>query len=77
MGQKITLKIGGRDYPLTAESEELEQMMRLAAVDVDKALRTSWFLWQCRRQSGSCMRRKSGKCLRMKCFRLIPGLPPI
>ena len=38
MGQKITLKIGGRDYPLTAESEELEQMMRLAAVDVDKAL---------------------------------------
>ena len=38
MGQKVTLKIGGRDYSLTAESEELEQMMRLAAVDVDKSL---------------------------------------
>ena len=31
MGQKITLKIAGRDYNLTAQSEEQEAILRRAA----------------------------------------------
>ena len=31
MGQKITLKISGRDYGLTAQSEEQEAILRRAA----------------------------------------------
>ncbi len=31
MGQKITLKIAGRDYGLTAQSEEQEAILRRAA----------------------------------------------
>lgn len=38
MDQSITLKIAGREYPLKASSPEMEQLMRLAAEDVNKML---------------------------------------
>ncbi len=38
MGQSVKLKIAGREYPLTAVSPEQEQMMRLAAKDVNDML---------------------------------------
>lgn len=38
MGQRIKLKIAGREYPLEAASPEMERMMRLAASDVNKVL---------------------------------------
>ncbi len=34
-GQSVTLKIANRDYSLTAASPEQEQLMRLAAKDVN------------------------------------------
>lgn len=37
-GQSITLKIGGRDYPLKVKSPESEQYMRLAAEDINDLL---------------------------------------
>ena len=38
MDQSITLKIAGKEYPLKATSPEMEQMMRLAAEDVNAML---------------------------------------
>ena len=38
MGQNIKLKIAGKEYSLTAASEEQEQLMRLAARDVNEML---------------------------------------
>ena len=38
MDQSITLKIAGREYPLKASSPEMEQLMRLAAEDVNRML---------------------------------------
>ncbi len=38
MGQSIKLKIAGREYSLTASSEEQESLMRLAAKDVNEML---------------------------------------
>ncbi len=38
MGQKVKLKIAGKEYPLTAVTPEQEQMMRLAAKDVNEML---------------------------------------
>ena len=38
MDQSITLKIAGKEYPLRASSPEMEQLMRLAAEDVNKML---------------------------------------
>ena len=38
MGQSIKLKIAGKEYSLTAASEEQEQLMRLAARDVNEML---------------------------------------
>ncbi len=38
MGQSVKLKIAGKDYALTAASPEQEQMMRLAAKDVNEML---------------------------------------
>jgi len=37
-GQSITLKIAGKEYPLRADTPELEQLMRLAAEDVNAML---------------------------------------
>lgn len=34
-GQSITLKIAGREYPLKAKTPEAEQVMRLAAEDIN------------------------------------------
>jgi len=42
-GQKIKLVISGRTYPMEAETPEVEQLMRLAAEDVDGMLKKlSW-----------------------------------
>ena len=38
MGQKITLKIAGRDYSLTAQSEEQEATLRRAADAINNRL---------------------------------------
>ena len=38
MEQSITLKIAGKDFPLKAPSPEMEQIMRLAAEDVNARL---------------------------------------
>lgn len=38
MDQSITLKIAGKDFPLKAQSPEVEQIMRLAAEDVNARL---------------------------------------
>ncbi len=38
MGQSVKLKIAGREYSLTASSEEQEGLMRLAARDVNERL---------------------------------------
>lgn len=38
MAQSITLKIAGKEYPLMANSPEMEQVMRLAAEDINKML---------------------------------------
>jgi cell division protein ZapA (FtsZ GTPase activity inhibitor) len=38
MGQKITLKIAGRDYSLTAQSEEQEATLRRAADTINNRL---------------------------------------
>ena len=38
MGQKITLKIAGRDYSLTAQSEEQEAPLRRAADAINNRL---------------------------------------
>lgn len=38
MDQSITLKIAGKEYPLKASSPEMEQLMRLAAEDVNNML---------------------------------------
>ncbi len=38
MGQKITLKIAGRDYSLTAQSEEQEATLRRAADAINSRL---------------------------------------
>lgn len=38
MGQRIKLKIGGKEYELVAETPEMEQLMRLAADEVDVML---------------------------------------
>lgn len=38
MGQKITLKIAGRDYNLTAQSEEQEATLRRAADAINSRL---------------------------------------
>lgn len=37
-GQNITLKIAGKEYPLKAKSPEAEQIMRLAAEDINAML---------------------------------------
>ncbi|HIQ85435.1 MAG TPA: cell division protein ZapA [Candidatus Cryptobacteroides excrementigallinarum] len=36
--QRITLLIGGRPYPMVAESPEMERLLRLAAEDVNEML---------------------------------------
>lgn len=38
MAQSITIKIGGIEYPLVANSPEVEQLYRLAAEDINKLL---------------------------------------
>ena len=38
MGQRVNLKIAGKEYELDAASPEMEQMMRLAAADVNGML---------------------------------------
>ena len=38
MGQSVKVKIAGKEYSLTAASEEQEQLMRLAAKDVNEML---------------------------------------
>lgn len=38
MGQSVKLKIAGKEYSLTAASEEQEQLMRLSARDVNEML---------------------------------------
>ncbi len=38
MGQSVKLKIAGKEYSLTAASEDQEQLMRLAAKDVNEML---------------------------------------
>jgi len=38
MGQKITLKIAGREYPLEAPSPEMEGLLRKGAKDVNNLL---------------------------------------
>ena len=38
MEQSITLKIAGKDYPLKANSPEMEQLMRLAAESINQKL---------------------------------------
>lgn len=38
MDQSITLKIAGKEYPLKASSPEMEQLMRIAADDVNAML---------------------------------------
>lgn len=37
-GQRITLKIAGKDYPLKAASPEMEQIMRIAAETINQKL---------------------------------------
>lgn len=37
-GQSITLKIAGKEYPLKARNPEAEQLMRLAAEDINAML---------------------------------------
>ncbi len=37
--QRIKLVISGREYPMEAESPSMEQLMRLAAEDVDNLLK--------------------------------------
>lgn len=37
--QRIKLVISGREYPMGAESPEMEQLMRLAAEDVNELLK--------------------------------------
>ena len=41
MGQKITLKIAGRDYGLTAQSEEQEATLRRAADAINSRMDAS------------------------------------
>ena len=38
MEQSITIKIAGKDYPLKANSPEMEQLMRLAAESINQKL---------------------------------------
>jgi len=38
MAQNITLKIAGKEFPLSSNGEESERLMRLAAEDVGKLL---------------------------------------
>lgn len=38
MDQSITVKIGDKEFPLKAQTPEVEQMMRLAAEDVNARL---------------------------------------
>lgn len=38
MAQNITIKIAGTDYPLVAQSPEMEKLMRLAAEDIGRML---------------------------------------
>ena len=38
MEQSITIKIAGKDYPLKANSPEMEQLMRLAAETINQKL---------------------------------------
>lgn len=38
MGQKIKIKIGGIEYPLVAQSPDMEQLMRLAADEINQKL---------------------------------------
>lgn len=38
MGQNITLKVAGREYPLVAKTPTQEQTMRLAAQEVNSLL---------------------------------------
>lgn len=38
MAQNITIKIAGKEFPLSSSGEESERMMRLAAEDVGKLL---------------------------------------
>lgn len=38
MDQSITLKIAGKDFPLKAQTPDVEQIMRLAAEDVNARL---------------------------------------
>lgn len=38
MAQSITLKIGSREYPLMAATEDQEQLMRLAAEEINSML---------------------------------------
>lgn len=38
MDQSITLRIAGKEYPLKASSPEMEQLMRIAADDVNAML---------------------------------------
>lgn len=38
MGQRVVLKIAGKEYELEAASPEMEQMMRIAAADVNEML---------------------------------------
>lgn len=40
MDQSIKIKIAGKEYPLRASSPEKEQLMRLAAEDINKMLAT-------------------------------------
>lgn len=37
-GQSITLKIAGKEYPLRVQSPEMEQLMRLAAENINAML---------------------------------------
>lgn len=38
MDQSIKLQIGGREYPLKATSPEMEQVMRLAAEEINQRI---------------------------------------
>lgn len=38
MSQNITIKIAGTDYPLVANSPEMEQLMRLSAEEIGRML---------------------------------------
>jgi cell division protein ZapA (FtsZ GTPase activity inhibitor) len=38
MGQSVTIKIAGKEFPLKAASPEIEQMMRIAAEQINQKL---------------------------------------